>query len=780
MKRRKLWIWLAGSLACAAGPVVHGDVFQWEWVDPADPSQGKRPSAVLCPMGSGLVLGPDSWALNHDLSQAYLIGSDLAGSHFWGTVFENADFAGADLTRAQFRSATLSGANLSGAKITGAWLAWATFGGFTREQFESTASYAAGQLAGICFERNDLAGWNFSGQDLSGVDFQCSDLAGADFTKSHLDGTNFSCSTLTGADFKGAIIAGTSFSGTTSTGFTRAQFESTASYATGQLAGICLGENDLTGWDFAGKNLSGARFESSTLTGGNFRGANIRGVSFQSTTLIDVDFTGADLSLATFTYSALSKANLSGSDLRGAFFLDSTLSGADFTGANIAGVTMHGATDKGFTRAQFESTVNYATGQLTGIWLDENDLTGWDFAGKNLAGSSFGSSKLTGADFTGAVIAGVSFSDTTSRGFTREQFESTANYATGQLSGIRLGENDLAGWSFAGKDLSGADFWAATLTDADFTDAIIAGAGFYQATSAGFTQAQFESTASFATGQLAGIVLQENDLSGWDFAGKNLSGASFESSTLTGGNFTGANLRGVWFWSTTLTGADFTGANLSETCFWNATLASANLTGADARGAYEMLYASAASTRNFVHPDGTMESLAIVAGESFRVWDYAGVDTTYDSIPDWPIGITIHGDLAIDPGGTLRIGLEDAEWGSTIAFAPGVTVLLGGTLQVELVNGFVPSPGDAWRVFDFTGVSPIGEFDAYSLPAGAGWNYSTLLTDGTIRYVPEPAGGVLTLLGFASTFLVQRRRRFHGWRRCGRSHRAARCALCHR
>ena len=50
----------------------------------------------------------------------------------------------------------------------------------------------------------------------------------------------------------------------------------------------------------------------------------------------------------------------------------------------------------------------------------------------------------------------------------------------------------------------------AALTDADLTGATIAGANFYSVTDNGFTQAQFESTGSYTSGDLTGINLDGN------------------------------------------------------------------------------------------------------------------------------------------------------------------------------------------------------------------------------------------------------------------------------
>ena len=145
-----------------------------------------------------------------------------------------------------------------------------------------------------------------------------------------------------------------------------------------------------------------------------------------------------------------------------------------------------------------------------------------------------------------------------------------------------------------------------------------------------------------------------------------------------------------------------------------------------------MPYASAADTTNFVQPDGRVEGLNVAASGSFRFWDYDG-----------PLGITVGTGFSIDADGALIVGLEDGDWGSTIAFDASIAVGFDGTLEVELRDGFVPTPGYyQWQLFDFTGVSPTGGFSTYVLPvvAGNAWNTTTLMSDGILRLFVAPPG----------------------------------------
>src|SRR5690606_31676592 len=108
------------------------------------------------------------------------------------------------------------------------------------------------------------------------------------------------------------------------------------------------------------------------------------------------------------------------------------------------------------------------------------DRSGWNFVGKNVSGSRFQSANLTAANFTNANLTGVNFFQstllnadltgatiqganrwgTTGKGFTAEQFYSTASYQDGTLSSIDFSFNNLAepSWNFVGKTLTNSIF----------------------------------------------------------------------------------------------------------------------------------------------------------------------------------------------------------------------------------------------------------------------------------------------------------------------------------
>ena len=177
---------------------THADIFQWEYTNAADPSQGKQQSTTLAPDGAGVDAVPGANLQNRNLIMAYLIGADLTGVTAYFANLTDADLSGANVTKASFSFATLTGADFTGTQVTGANFGRSGSGGISLAQLYSTASYQAHDLSGINLFYNDLAGANFAGQNLTNA--------------------NFGGATLTDADFTGAEVRAASFTSTTSRG----------------------------------------------------------------------------------------------------------------------------------------------------------------------------------------------------------------------------------------------------------------------------------------------------------------------------------------------------------------------------------------------------------------------------------------------------------------------------------------------------------------------------------------------------------------------------------
>lgn len=264
-----------------------------------------------------------------DLTMANFTDANLTNAYLQFVNFTNANFTNAILTGADFEDAILIGANFTDSIINGAVI-W--FSDFSEDQLKTTKSYKEKNLTNVGLTYNDLSGWDFSGQDLTSA--------------------MFSSSTIANANFNNAIVNGTNFEYTVSNGFCESQLKSTKSYKYKNLRGIALGNNDLSGWDFSGQDLTSANFSEAILTGVDFSNANVKSASFWETV------------------------------------------------------------SKGFTEEQLKSTKGYKEKDLYGIILAHNDLSGWSFNGQNLQNSHFRYTILGDTDFSGADLRGASFDNT--------------------------------------------------------------------------------------------------------------------------------------------------------------------------------------------------------------------------------------------------------------------------------------------------------------------------------------------------------------------------------
>lgn len=581
--------------------LAQGAIFQWE-----TNSQGqKQQSATLCVDGAGITPGPNLVLSQKNLTKAYLNGVNLS----------NTLFTQATLTNASFDSAILFGTVFNNANISGASFHGTTSLGFTQPQLQSTASYQINDensnLSGIDLSGNNLRDWDFNGQNLTTASFDSSNLGRTDLTNANLTKASFKSAVLFGATFDNANINGANFNPTLNTpngsfksgfmqaqlkstklslflkhtgflesGFTQAQLKSTKSYQEKkQVTGINFGSNNLSGWDFHGQDLSSTIFSRTDLTGADFNNAKIHKAPEPS--------------------------------------LDPSV----FTGA----ANFSDTTSRGFTQAQLKSTASYKDKYLDGIRLCGNNLSGWDFQGQHVRDATFMQSNLAGADFTNSIVSGsnfshvilagtdftnaviqrlpaflgspgydgADFSNTTARGFTQEQLQSTQSYKYKNLTGINLGSNDLNGWNFEGQDLVSASFASADLTKSNLSQTILTNASFAGADltgahftnsvincdgtfdskrndfvrtdfskTIGLTKEQIQSTKSYQDKTLSFIDFRGNNLSGWDLHEQNITETSFASAILTNANLSGATLLASNFSGADLSGADFTNSNI--------------------------------------------------------------------------------------------------------------------------------------------------------------------------------------------------------------------------
>jgi hypothetical protein len=131
--------------------------------------------------------------------------------------------------------------------------------------------------------------------------------------------------------------------------------------------------------------------------------------------------------------------------------------------------------------------------------------------------------------------------------------------------------------------------------------------------------------------------------------------------------------------------------------------------------------------------------------------------TSSKSLSHGAAQVTIDEHMTMGPGDTLRMVFEADEWDSTISFAPGIPVTLGGRLELTFADDVNPVTqlGRTFDLFNWTGVAPVGAF-AVSSPYA--WNLSNLYTTGevTLAAVPEPS--MASLLAAAAIASMMRRR----------------------
>jgi hypothetical protein len=85
------------------------------------------------------------------------------------------------------------------------------------------------------------------------------------------------------------------------------------------------------------------------------------------------------------------------------------------------------------------------------------------------------------------------------------------------------------------------------------------------------------------------------------------------------------------------------------------------------------------------------------------------------------------------PGGALRMVFEADAWDSTISFAAGIPVALGGTLELTFAADVNPASqvGRTFDLFDWSGVTPTGQLQV-QVPTDTLWNTSRLYTAGEV------------------------------------------------
>ena len=494
------------------------------------------------------------WDLSSiELEAATFSRLDLSGAHFSNANLQQATFYQVDLSRVDFHDAKISGVTFD--QVTG----------LNAEQIYSTRSYANKSLGGFGIREVALSDIDFSDQHLVRASFRNSDLSRANFRGADLSGSSFQDSDIGQGDFSEANIQATTFFGRSK--ITSSMLYSTASYQSGDLTGIRLFDQDMSGWQLNGKNLAAARFDRSDNDGANYANANLSDAWFEESSVRNVDFSGADLTDIRFDrITSFQNANFNNAIIREAYFSGGNLSyeqlasTKSFAERDLYGIELNGTN---LARGNFDNH------KLNNATIIDANLSNSSFRDANLTGAAIIRSRIAGADFEGAVLHESYLEGSGGSQMSRAQFESTGSYQNGILRGNRVVGYRMDGWSFREQDLSDSSFYSANLRNADFTSADLTNVSFYD------TPLR---NANFDDAIVDGVDFSEWTRNPLEFSIQqlypsrsyrqgHLRNMRFSEANLTDANFAGIDLTGTWFANAIIKDADFSDAIIEETTF---------------------------------------------------------------------------------------------------------------------------------------------------------------------------------------------------------------------
>jgi hypothetical protein len=100
-----------------------------------------------------------------------------------------------------------------------------------------------------------------------------------------------------------------------------------------------------------------------------------------------------------------------------------------------------------------------------------------------------------------------------------------------------------------------------------------------------------------------------------------------------------------------------------------------------------------------------------------------------------PGTLSVDGTYVQAGGSTLLMELGGTSAGSFDKLAVGGALTAGGTLDIDLINGFTPTAGNSWDILDFASTSGSFTLSLPALSPGLSWNTSSLLTSGVVSVV---------------------------------------------
>ncbi len=155
---------------------------------------------------------------------------------------------------------------------------------------------------------------------------------------------------------------------------------------------------------------------------------------------------------------------------------------------------------------------------------------------------------------------------------------------------------------------------------------------------------------------------------------------------------------------------------------------------------------------------GNIESSAVFLGAFSGSGGFTGGGDVFldgDLRPSDPVEVTFGGNAYLEGSTHTVMQLAGPVAGSQYdQIKVTGQLVLAGDLDVVLLDGYLPQPGQSFQLFDGELSGAFSEVSLPALSSGLQWNTSNLSTNGTISVTPEPstlallAAGAIGLIGY--------------------------------
>lgn len=191
----------------------------------------------------------DVFIKKFDLSNSYLVGSNLSAPGLLVVDFVGANFSNSNISNSDLSLLDLSVSDLSNSTISNSDL--------------SFIDLSTSDITNVNFSHSELSGSNICEADLSNSNLSNATLRDASLLDSNLTNANLSGAVLTGANLTDAILSGADLTN--------------ANLTDANLSGAVLTGANLTNAIFSGADLTSANLTGANLSGADFSGATIKG-----------------------------------------------------------------------------------------------------------------------------------------------------------------------------------------------------------------------------------------------------------------------------------------------------------------------------------------------------------------------------------------------------------------------------------------------------------------------------------------------------------------------